>query len=117
MAAWLEYISDREQAQYEISVDDYFPDASFARWKETHTAGHVVSEGHCDCMIIGSDSLAYINVPGIDMSPGPVLYFHGNSLWISEGVIGNIVDFSIDRASRTVLVRSSADHTFKVAFL
>lgn len=116
-AAWLEYINDREQAEYEISIDDYFPDASFACWKETNTASHVVSEGHRDCAIIGSSSRAYINVPGTDMSRGTVLYFQGNSLWISERVIGNIVDFSIDRTSRTVHVRSSAAHTFKVGFL
>jgi hypothetical protein len=115
--AWLEYINDRYDAQYEVA-SGYFPGTALVRWRETNTAGRVVNEGSHNCTVSDSDSTTtYINVPGTDLSPGPALYLHDNSLWISERVIGDIVGFSIDEESRSVLVRSSADHTFKVEFL
>lgn len=116
VVAWLEHINDRHDAQYEVLISGYFPNTTFARWKETNTAGRVVNEGYRDCTITNTNSMTYINILGTDLSPGPVLYFQGNSLWISERVIGNIVRFRIDEDSRTVVVRSSANHTFKVEF-
>jgi hypothetical protein len=119
-SSWVTYINDRYNVQYEILVEDYFPNATIVRWQETrttNTASYVVNEGQHDCTVIDASSTVNINVPGTEMSPGPLLYFQGNSLWISEQVMGNIVSFSIDRTSRTVFVRSSADHEFEIEFL
>ncbi|CAN9335194.1 unnamed protein product [Alternaria alternata] len=115
--AWLDHINDRYKVRYEIEIPRYFANATVAHWKETNTAGQVVNEGSHDCTITDGNSTTYINVQGTGLSPGLVLYFQNESLWIYERVIGNIVGFNIDEHARVVIVRGSAGHTFKVHFL
>ncbi|KAI4713302.1 hypothetical protein J4E89_002281 [Alternaria sp. Ai002NY15] len=90
--SWIEYINDRYNAEYEISMDAYFPGAGITRWRETDTTGRIVNEDELDLTMIDGTLATNINVPGTDFSPGPLLYFQGNSLWISERVMGNIVE-------------------------
>ena len=115
--SWIEYINDRYNAEYGISIDAYFPDAGITRWKETDMTGQIVNEDELDLTMIDTTLATNINVPGTDFSPGPLLYFQNNSLWISERVMGNIVELGIDRTSRTVYMRSSANREFEVEFL
>ncbi|KAI4703423.1 hypothetical protein J4E81_002301 [Alternaria sp. BMP 2799] len=115
--SWIEYINDRYNAEYEFPIDAYFPGANITRWRETDTTGQIVNEDELDLTMIDTTLATNINVPGTDFSPGPLLYFQGKSLWISERVMGNIVELSIDSTSRTVYMRSSANREFRVEFL
>lgn len=114
--SWVEYINDRYNAEYGVLIDTYFLGAGIVCWKETNTTGQIVNEDELDLTMIDSTMTTNINVPGTDFSPGPLLYFQGNSLWVSERVMGNIVELSIDRTSRTVYMRSSANREFRVEF-
>ena len=114
--SWIEYINNRYNAEYGIAIDVYFPGARITRWRETNSTGQIVNEDELDLTTIDTTLATNINVPGTDFSPGPLLYFQGNSLWISERVMGNIVELSIDRTSRTVYMRSSANREFRVEF-
>jgi len=42
--SWIEYINNRYNAEYGISIDTYFPGAGITRWKETDTTGQIVNE-------------------------------------------------------------------------